>query len=156
MLLVAGTLVLALPGTGCGGSAATAASGACGPCQAASADAAPNLSPASAKLRALGAKRVELARKRLTSLRIAFDHGSATVDELFAACRDVAFAARDSGLRGGALRDVLQEYRDAVVALKDLTRERAAKGVVGEDAVNRVESQLAEAEFWLAEASQGR
>ena len=84
----------------CGGGAASSASGPCGPCQAASADAPPALSPTSAKLKALGAKRVELARKRLVSLRGSFDCGAVTIDELFAALRDVAFAARDSGIRG--------------------------------------------------------
>ena len=111
--------------------------------------------PQSAKLKELGTKRVELARKRLVLLRASFDMGKTTIDELFAACRDVAFAARDSGLHGGPLRDILKEYRDGVIALRDLTRERASKGAVGEDAVSRVESIVAEAEFWLEEAHQG-
>lgn len=111
--------------------------------------------PQSPKLKELARRRVDAARKRLVLLRASFDRGATTIDELFAACRDVAFAARDSGLHGGALRDVLVEYRDAVVALRDLTRERASKGAVGEEAVSRVESIVAEAEFWLEEASQG-
>jgi hypothetical protein len=111
--------------------------------------------PQSPKLKALALQRVEVARKRLVLLRASFDRGATTIDEVFAACRDVAFAARDSGLHGGPLRDVLKEYRDAVVALKELTRERAAKGAVGEEAVARVNSLVAEAEFWLEEASQG-
>ena len=50
---------------------------------------------------------------------------------------------------------MLAEYRDGVVALRDLTRERASKGAVGADAVSRVESIVAEADFWLAEAGEG-
>jgi hypothetical protein len=141
--------------TACASGSAPAASGPCGPCQASAVAGLQNVAlPQSPKLRELALKRVELARKRLVLLRASFDRGATTIDDLFAACRDVAFAARDSGLHGGALRDVLKEYRDAVVALRDLTRERASKGAVGEDAVNRVESVVAEAEFWLEEANQ--
>jgi hypothetical protein len=140
----------------CGGSTpAPVASGPCGPCQGTATAGLQNVAqPLSAKLRELGLKRVELARKRVIALRVAFDHGTASIDELFAACRDVAFAARDSGLHGETLRGVLREYRDAVIALRDLTRERVAKGAVSEEAVTRVESLVAEAEFWLEEANQ--
>ena len=142
--------------TACASGATAGPSGACGPCQTAAAAGLQNLAPpGAAKLKELGLKRVELARKRVVLLRASFDRGATTIDELFAACRDVAFAARDSGLHGGALREVLKEYRDGVVALRDLTRERASKGAVGEAAVSRVESIVAEAEFWLEEASGG-
>jgi hypothetical protein len=138
----------------CGGSSKPAASGACGPCAASAG--APSLPPhRSAKLEALAARRVELARKRLAQLRESFAHGSTTLDELFAASRDVAFAARDSGLSGAPLRDVLKDYRDAVTALKELTKERLAKGAVDAEAMTRVEALEAEAEFWLADASEG-
>jgi hypothetical protein len=142
--------------TACASSATPSPSGPCGPCQASAAAGLQNIAaPGAAKLKELGLKRVELARKRVVLLRASFDRGASTIDELFAACRDVAFAARDSGLHGGALREVLKEYRDGVVALRDLTRERASKGAVGEDAVTRVESIVAEADFWLEEASGG-
>jgi hypothetical protein len=147
LVLVAGTLLAA-----CGGSAGSHASGPCGPCDSI---AGVRQIPRSPKLEQLAQQRVELARKRLVLLRASFEHGTTTLDELFAACRDVAFAARDSGLHGERLRHVLTEYRDAVVALKELTRERLAKGSVGEDAVNRVDSLVAEAEYWLGEASEG-
>jgi hypothetical protein len=145
-----GSLVLTACGAG-----TPAASGPCGPCQAAAGAGLQSVAtPQSAKLKELGMKRVELARKRLVLLRASFDAGKTTIDELFAACRDVAFAARDSGLHGSPLRDILKDYRDGVLALRDLTRERATRGAVGEDAVSRVESIVAEAEFWLAEANQ--
>jgi hypothetical protein len=125
----------------CASGSAPATSGPCCPCQASAAAGLQNVAlPQSPKVRELGLKRVDLARKRLVLLRVSFDRGATTIDEVFAACRDVAFAARDSGLRGGALRD--------------LTRERAAKGAVGEDAVSRVEAIVAEAEFWLEEANE--
>lgn len=107
-------------------------------------------------MRELAARRVDLARKRLVLLRGSFDQGKATLDEVFAAFRDFALAARDSGLEGAGLRDVLTEYRDGVTALRDLTRERLSKGAVAEEALLRVESLVAEAELWLEEASQGR
>ena len=148
---LAGGLALVLLACGGGTSAPP-----CGPCQAGSssgggagAGPAPLRSP---KLEALASRRVELARKRLALVRDGFGKGLATLDELFSACRDVAFAARDSGLRGAKLRDVLTDYRDAVVALKDLTRERMAKGAVGEEGMTRVEALEAEAEYWLEEA----
>ncbi len=137
----------------CGGSSRPP-TGPCGPCAAGSAEA-PSLAPRSPKLEALALRRVELARKHLAQLRESFAKGSTTLDELFAASRDVAFAARDSGLRGGPLRDVLKDYRDAVAALKELTKERLAKGTVSEEAMGRVEALEAEAEFWLADASEG-
>ena len=153
LVIVLSTLLVAACA---GGGPPPVASGPCGPCQGPAAAGLQNVAlPQSPKLKALALKRVEVARKRLVLLRASFDRGTTTIDELFAACRDVAFAARDSGLRGDALRDVLREYRDAVVALKDLTRERASKGAVGEEAVNRVDSIVAEAEFWLEEANQG-
>jgi hypothetical protein len=133
----------------CGGSAKPPP---CGPCQAAAGGAASLGPPRSPKLEALAARRVELSRNRLVLLRASFSKGTTTLDELFAACRDVAFAARDSGLRGEPLRDVLKEYRDAVVALKELTRERMAKGAVTEEGMSRVEALEAEAEYWLEEA----
>jgi hypothetical protein len=138
----------------CGGSSKPA-SGACGPCAASGSAGAPSFAPRSPKLEALALRRVELARKRLAQMRDSFAKGSTTLDELFAASRDVAFAARDSGLRGAPLRDVLKDYRDAVAALKELTKERLAKGAVDEEAMSRVEALEAEAEFWLADASEG-
>jgi len=138
----------------CGGSSKPA-SGPCGPCAASGSAAAPSFAPRSPKLEALALRRVELARKRLAQMRDSFAKGSTTLDELFAASRDVAFAARDSGLRGAPLRDVLKDYRDAVAALKELTKERLAKGAVDEEAMTRVEALEAEAEFWLADASEG-
>jgi len=128
--------------------------GPCGPCQ--SPAKMQNVAlPWSPKLIELAAKRVDLARKRLVLLRDSFGKGKATLDEVFAAFRDFALAARDSGLAGGALRDVLKDYRDGMIALRDLTRGRMSKGEVGEDAMIRVESLVAEAEYWLEEASQG-
>jgi hypothetical protein len=108
--------------------------------------------PRSARVEQLAHERVELARKRLVLMRAAFEHGSATLDELFAALRDVAFAARDSGLHGEGLRGILTDYRDAVLALQTLTRERMAKGSVGPEAMSRVDALVAEAQYWLAEA----
>jgi len=139
----------------CGGSASKPASGPCGPCQSTGGAGLERVAlPRSPKLTHLAQERVELARKRLAQLRASFEHGKTSLDELFAALRDVAFAARDSGFRGEALRSVLTDYRDAVLALRDLTRERMAKGAVGEDAMNRVEALVAEAEYWLGEAEE--
>jgi hypothetical protein len=150
-LLLSSALVL----SACGG-ASPGASGPCGPCQAPASAGLQNVGlPRSAKLDQLAVKRVELARKRLVVLRASFDRGATTLDELIGACRDVAFAAHDSGLHGETLRDILKEYRDALVALKTLTAERASKGAIGEDAVSRMDSLVAEAEFWLEEANQG-
>jgi hypothetical protein len=148
-------LIAALLAAACGGSKPSA-SEPCGACVGGGAAAAgrPVGMATTPKLKALAARRVELARKRLSLLRDSFAHGSATLDELFVACRDVAFAARDSGMVGPPLRDVLKEYRDAVLALRELTKQRLAKGAVGDDASARVEALVAEAEYWLEEASQ--
>ena len=137
-------------------SACSKTAGPCGPCQAQASAGIGNAGlPRSAKLEQLATQRVDLARKRLVLLRASFDKGTTTLDAVFAAARDVAFSARDSGLHGEALRGVLKEYRDAVIALKDLTRERLSKGAVGDDDMSRVDALVAEAEFWLEEASPG-
>ena len=134
----------------CGGSAGTSATAPCGPC---AGGAASSGLPRSARIEHLAHERVELARKRLLLMRAAFEHGSASLDDLFAALRDVAFAARDSGLHGEALRGILTDYRDAVLALQSLTHERMAKGSVGPEAMSRVDALVAEAQYWLAESS---
>jgi hypothetical protein len=131
---------------------ATAPPKPCGPC--ASAGARAGLAR-SAKVEQLARQRVDLAGKRLVLLRASFAHGAATLDELFAGFRDVAFAARDSGMRGEALRHVLTDYRDGVKSLRELTKERVAKGAATEEALSRVDALVAEAEYWLAEASEG-
>jgi len=140
----------------CGGGSTPHATGPCGPCQSAGAGGLAGAGgPRSEKLEHLAMQRVDLARKRLTLLRASFNRGAVSINDVFAACRDVAFAARDSGLHGEPLRGVLREYRDAVIALRDLTRERMAQGAVGEADLGRVESLVAEAEFWLEEANGG-
>ena len=149
-------LLVALPALVLLACSHSADTGPCGPCHSPETAGLGRVGlPRSGKLEQLAQQRVELARKRLVLLRASFEHGTATLDEVFAACRDVAFAARDSGLHGETLRRILTEYRDAVIALKDLTKERAAKGSVGEEAVSRVDSLVAEAEYWLGEASEG-
>jgi hypothetical protein len=148
-------LVTALLVSACGG-ASPGTSAPCGPCQAQASAGLQNVGlPRSAKLDQLAARRVEMARKRLGTLRASFDQGRTTLDELVGALRDVAFAAHDSGLHGETLRDILKEYRDALVALKDVTAERVSKGAVTEDAVIRMDLLVVEAEFWLEEANQG-
>lgn len=112
--------------------------------------------PRTAELDALAQHRVELARKRIPLLRARYEHGTATSAELLAAYRDLAVAARDSGLRGEALRGPLAEYRDAMVQARDLIRSRVAAAMESEDATTHVEFQLAEAEYWLAEAKAQR
>lgn len=150
VLVVGASLLVA-----CSGGSGAGANGPCGPCQASSGAAGRPAPPRSAKLEQLALQRVELAQKRLVLMREGFTRGTVGLDALFAACRDVAFAARDSGLHGEPLKRILTEYRDAVVAMKELTRDRLAKGAVGEEAMKRVEALVAEAEFWLAQAVEG-
>jgi hypothetical protein len=83
-----------------------------------------------------------------------YDKGAASLSELLVAYRDVAFAARDSGLRGDALRRPLQDYRDAMLKMRDYMRGRYQSGAVTQADLDRVESSVAEAEFWLAEANE--
>ncbi len=147
-LVFAGAALLAA----CGGAPTP---GPCGPCASgASAGLEHVAAPRSAKVEQLAKRRVEQLRELLAQLRTSFEHGATGLDELFAALRDVAFAARDSGFHGEELRSILTDYRDAVAALRDLTRERASRGAVGEGAVQRVEVLLAEAEYWLGEATE--
>lgn len=100
----------------------------------------------------LGQRRVDAARKRIAILQRLYEKGMISSKDVFDAYRDIALAARDSGLRGEALLHPLTEYRDAIVQLRDLMKSRVATGAENEDATNRAEVQLAEAEYWLAEA----
>ena len=141
--------LLAAPLAACGGSSSPG--GASCPCTGgAAAGTAPLRSP---RVEELARRRVELARQRLMLARASFEHGTTSLDGLFAALRDVAFAARDSGFHGEALRSVLTEYRDAVVSLQGLTKERFDKGAVNQEDVARVDGLVAEAQYWLAEAA---
>ena len=80
-----------------------------------------------------------------------YDRGSAGLDELLAAYRDVAVAARDSGLRGERRRRELVAYRDAMVKMRQLAQIQLDKfGTTSANAAG-AEGHLAEAEYWLAE-----
>jgi hypothetical protein len=136
----------------CGCASSSRSSSPCGPCSTGDGSIA---APRPSRVEALARQRVELARKRLLLARASFEHGTTGLDDLFAALRDVAFAARDSGFHGEALRTILTEYRDAVVALQALTRERMQKGAVTQEAMSRVETLVAEAQYWLAESTPG-
>jgi hypothetical protein len=110
---------------------------------------APRRSP---ELDQLGQRRVDLARKRIELLRLMYERGGLSLGDLTSAYHDVAFAARDSGLRGDALRKPLEDYRDAMRNLAELTDARFKQGAVNQADVASVQSHVAEAEFWLAEA----
>lgn len=110
------------------------------------------LAPRSPQLEALGQQRVDLARKRIDALSAQYQRGMGSMRDVLAAYRDMAFAARDSGLRGDALRRPLEEYRDATIRLRDLARDRATMGSVPEVDVYAAEASIAEAEYWLVEA----
>jgi hypothetical protein len=94
---------------------------------------------------------MDLTRKRLDVLGAQYQSGLVSMSELLAAYRDVAFAARDSGLRGEELRRALEDYRDGAARSRDLARSRVSAGQETADAVMHAEASLAEAEFWLAE-----
>jgi hypothetical protein len=126
----------------------------CVPCaQPAQAVAPPAVPPRSPELEALGQRRVELARKRVELVRVMHERGATTLADLASAYRDVAFAARDSGLRGDALQKPLEEYRDAMRRVEELTVNRYKQGAVNEGDVILVQGHVAEAEFWVAEAA---
>jgi hypothetical protein len=110
--------------------------------------------PRSSKLDDLARQRVELARKRLAMLRTLFDRGTITFDVLFTGFRDVAFAARDSGLHGETLRHILTDYRDGLLALQTMIHQRAESELTSPDQALRIDALVAEAEYWLAEANE--
>lgn len=108
-----------------------------------------------AKLDELARQRVALARRRVVELTVRARTGLASRDELFAAYRQVAFAARDSALRDETVRKTLLEYRDqAKQVLEDERALVAAPTSKGQFSVDEAEAALAEAEYWLAEVSQ--
>ena len=131
-----------------------AVSSPCVPCQqAAPAATTHSAEPRPAKLDALAQQRVELARKRVQLLRAEYAHGSRPLSEVLAAYREIAFAARDSGLRGEALRRPLQEYRDSLDQQRELTKLRLAKGAATDADMVQLDYAIAESDYWLAEAN---
>jgi hypothetical protein len=108
--------------------------------------------PRSVALDALALQRVELARKRIPALRTQFEMGRTTMAELTLAYRDVAVAARDSGLRGDPLRRAIEDYQHAAMVLAKAMRERVDDGRETRSAVDAAEAAMAEAEYWGAEA----
>ena len=72
--------------------------------------------------------------------------------ELMVAYRDVAFAARDSGLRGETLRQAIQEYAKAAAAYQQTVHEHATQGKVSVAEVAAADATMAEASYWLEEA----
>jgi hypothetical protein len=132
----------------------------CTPCQPPSSQAptpvaqTASAAPRPPQLDELGERRVDLSRKRVAVLALMYDKGAVGLTDLLAAYRDVAFAARDSGLRGDVLRKALQDYRDAMVALREHTHVLYKAGAVNDADVDHVDAAVAEAEYWLAEAGQ--
>lgn len=103
-------------------------------------------------LDALTEKRLELARKHIEIVRHQFDKGLGSTATLLGALRLLGLAAHDSHLRGEARIGPLTEYRDAMVAARDHVKQRVESAAASQDELYEVESQLAEAEYWLAEA----
>jgi hypothetical protein len=129
-------------------------SGPCTPCPQVAATGAAPLQPRSAKLDQLGQERVDVAKARIPVLRLYFVRGAISPAEFLAAFRGVAFAARESGLRGEALRSALTEYRDHAKEALESQRQRVATGAQTGDSLNQMKEGVLEAEYWLAEASQ--
>ncbi len=108
----------------------------------------------SAKLEELAERRVELAREYVRSLHVMYRQGLATPAELLLAYREVAVAARDSGLVGEKLRRELAVYRDEMVELERMIEGRAQVGGAGPQEVEHAREALAEADYWLEEANE--
>jgi hypothetical protein len=106
----------------------------------------------SPELDELAQRRLDAARKRIPVLHRLYERGLVSATEMYVGYRDIAVAARESGLRGEALRSILTEYRDKMAELRDHERTRFAAGAESEDGPNHAEVLLAEAEYWLAEA----
>jgi len=128
----------------------------CTPCQQTAPVAAPSAAqPArSAKLDALGQKRVELLTRALAMTELLHETGRTGLEEVMRARRDVAVAARE-GLRDENRRHALVTYHDVMVKEVDAMKERYETGKVNEGDLRRAEAALAEAEYWLAEATEG-
>jgi hypothetical protein len=82
-----------------------------------------------------------------------YRQGLATATELLLAYREVAVAARD-GLVGDKLRKELATYRDAMVQLQGTITSRVQLGSAGPKEAEHAREALAEAEYWLEEASE--
>ena len=110
--------------------------------------------PRAPRLEQLATERVALAKKRIPTLRLSYKLGQTSLSELTAAYREIAFAARDSGLRGEPLRQALDEYRKILAQLSETTHKEHDQGRVGPLEVEAVDARTAEADYWAAEAEE--
>jgi hypothetical protein len=111
----------------------------------------PPIVPArSAHVEQLAQQRVTRARERLELLRLLYRSGHLSLPEIVAAHRDVAVAARDSGLHGQPLLAALTEYNDAATKLVTETRSWVDAGKVSESDLKQAELESAEAAYWLS------
>jgi outer membrane protein TolC len=129
----------------------------CTPCQQPTLQAAPSSAATarSEELDALAERRVELLSKSLATTEAQYRAGAASMETLMQAERDIALAARD-GLRGEKRRHELERYRAAMNTASGAMKQRYDSAKVTEAELHRVEAALAEAEYWLLEATEAR
>ena len=121
------------------------------------ADASPRFTQArTPEMAALAKRRLELAGRRIPIISKMYETGRSTLSEVLDAHRELALAARDGGLAHAELRLMLEQHRDAVKQLRDLTQKLFTMGVVTEEAVMHADLGVVEAEYWLAEMNAGR
>ncbi len=108
--------------------------------------------PRSSKLEALARKRIDLLKQSLEVASTQYKRGQASLEELMRGQREIALAARE-GLRGDKRRQELAAYRDATLESNAAMKRRYTMGSVTEGDVHRAEAALAEAEYWLTEAT---
>jgi hypothetical protein len=110
--------------------------------------------PRTAKLEELARRRVDLARARIAEVTASHATGAVSMSVVADAYRDLAVVARDSGLRGEALRQPLPEYRDALEKLRETARRNQQNGMANHLDLLRVDGQVADADFWLQDAAE--
>jgi hypothetical protein len=108
----------------------------------------------SPSLEKLAQDRLEAARRHVLSCTVQYNSGHISMTDFLAATREVAFAARDSGLSGDALIKPLTEYRDSMKKSLQLTQMKYDHGAAAQSDLDAAQYALAEAEYWLAEAKE--
>jgi hypothetical protein len=96
--------------------------------------------------------RIDLAQSLATRLMALYPRGLVPLDRVMEAYRSWFIACREAPLPAAKLADAATAYRAYVAKAFEITTGRNKSGAVGDLELLKVQSDLAEADFWLAEA----
>jgi hypothetical protein len=98
------------------------------------------------------AARIDIAQSLATRLTAAYERGFMPLERVMEAHRSWFIANREAPQPAAKVVDAAVAYRGYVAKELELADVRYKRGAIGEADLMKVQSDLAEADFWLAEA----